>query len=140
MELNTGPELDKMVAEALGWEAYHPYGHLGQSDKLGWLPPGRLNVTYNTILRDHLDKFVDMLPPFSTDPGEAIKALEEFCRQWHERYGDKLHWKITDYGDVSIWGLAKARNHETADCFGGSSDDTAHAICLAIVEAAGVKT
>ncbi len=115
--------IEVKVAEALDWTDF-----IQDKDEGFWwgTPPGR-------------DTRPCPVPPYPTDPGEAIKALEKFCSQWYEKHRDRLSWKITDCNECSIWGLEKARGDGSADCFCEWGESLAHAICLALVKAVKEK-
>ena len=124
--LNPGPELDKMVAEALGWnKTVVPADHSDRA--VIWTPPGGSPPNKG---------FRCEPPPFSTDPGEAVKALEEFCGE-PNRYecvieknnvkGGQTNSVFIYQSSISRFALGKAQDIVSL----------AHAICTAIYEAAG---
>ena len=121
-QLKPGPELNKLVALALGGEKLVALALSGEYDRLTglWDIPGW--------------GLVGDFPPFSTDPGEAIKALEAFCsKDMDAAYGHKVKsgWSYCHIFECEATPGAPLIAMEE-DRIG-----LAHAICLAIVEAAG---
>ena len=131
MSLKPGPELDRLVAKALGWEEL-PFS--GLPDDPMWLPPNAERV--HGIPK--MSEAKTSLPPFSTDPGEAIKALEEFC----EKYPEPITWEVTGCVDgCEASYRCQITSYLTKKTYDIRHEETlSYAICLAIDEAAGVKT
>ena len=107
MSLKPGPALDRLVAEALGYKL--------KDEEHIWL---REICGFKRI------------PPFSTDPGEAIKALEEFCLSHNYFYTIKENL----YTQKRSKSVRIVRNDGWL--WGSLKSDLPLAICLAIVEAA----
>lgn len=111
--------LDALVALALGWIK------VGRS----WYPPGTVGS-------------LDTLPPFSTDAGEAIKALEEFFeeRRKNANFPPLKLWFVR-------WSIRRTKENQyyciletIGSSHGGFPCETIpHAICLAIIEAGKEK-
>jgi len=132
-QLKPGHELDLLVALALGHEKrFDNFGQPYWVDSRG----NRIAVGPNP-------------PPFSTDPGEAIKALIMFCHQndynaevkiFEDRFNGCDIWRrlsrqdtpqerLIEFNPPPIY-LARSRSEY-------KPLKEAEAICLAIVEAAG---
>jgi len=126
MSLKPGPELDRLVAKALGWRK-DVWPVISISPR--WVRPGVVNVTLNDL------EFSP--PPFSTDPGEAIKALIAFKAKWdsdHKEEGE-LGWEVNCYENCRIF-MKRFTPKEEELAFGVGMT-LEGAICRAIVEAAG---
>jgi len=124
-DLKPGPEMDALVAGALKLKTR--LVEVAQfSSSIDSSPPDSVRV-WTFRGKDYFGA----PPPFSTDPGEAIGALDETCDDGYtiERLG--ITRIVTIYGRV-FEGI-------TAEKIKGISGiSLAHAICAAIIEAEGV--
>jgi len=112
-DLKPGPEMDALVAEALGLDVFDGDGR--QATR-----PGSI--------------YSFGLPRYSTDLGEAVKALEEFCDN-KER---KFSWDIKHYHNINVYGCKLYRAGRHGPVYDAEIDEQLPvAICRAIVEAAG---
>ena len=72
-------------------------------------------------------------PPFSTDPGKAIKALEEFCEKNNLKYVIDGNYLGRGLATVRLFTLDKTKTYVGVGM--AEKLPLPHAICLAIVEA-----
>ena len=113
--LEPGAELDARVAEALGWESFASLKDMGKVYTLGDNPG---------LSDDGLCGRRDFVPAYSTSPGDAIAALEEFCRK--HGFSCQLEFDIR-------WVVAiRIRGGELVDV---KKISLPRAICLAILAA-----
>ncbi len=130
MTLELGIDLDAKVAKALGWE--RETSPEGAYPKEVWIPTDApIKQADGSLLLSYWH-----LPPFSTDSGLAIVALEKFCKK-PRHYGIQ---KFDDRRVVLIYsGLKDGEWWRGEAGFSQHRNDRQgilpHAICLAIVEA-----
>lgn len=117
--LEPGPELDAAVATALGWRMVRVSDN--DSEVVSGIPPDV--PVWESALQLENWRFV---PSYSTSPGDAIVALEEFC----ERHGFLFDVRFREHG-MCVFVLTDTR-HEFAIAVARSLP---HAVCLAILDA-----
>ena len=118
--LEPGAELDAAVATALGWRKVRISEN--NSEAVCGIPPDV--PLYESALQVENWRFI---PPYSTSPGDAIAALEEFRRT----PGYEANIRAWSNGEYRVC----IKDIKTLQRVEAETDTLPHAICLAILKA-----